>query len=627
MPLVSRTSSQSRQYAIGLGVSLAVICLYNALFFDRYLPLSEGWFSVYARYIVDGAVPYRDFHFFLPPVYPYMIAAFTEVFGESLIVLRLFGVAVTLSITGMLFLLYSRLFSSYVACIVTIVSVVYYQSDVTFIGYNFLNVLHLFALSGTVLICKYFDRDDSSFTSREGQKASVILLSAGSLFALAFLTKQSDGLFALLASFLAVAIAASGRGGLRRALSTLAVYSAGILLPMLILLIWLVSNGALSPFWDQVFHGASSSKGGIAAILFNWIPRLFTQANIGGLAVAVLAVIALRIYCLPRGFMLERARGSDQTMLSASKNRRVVLFLAILGLFVLCVLIPFWNVDISHDLYVNPFLNFVYYRILLVVGFTGSLLLLCVFVFKTVREKTRAYLDFAIISTLSLGILWGTGTSAAIGDMGMIMGLGLLLGCIFSIPSYSSVLKIACLILCAFLVLFLAARKYVEPYNWWGLDQPDVRVASTPLNVRYLEGFVVSEQTARIYSEVTAIVERDTEPGDSVYTFPNIPVFYLLTDRYPDTFGIVSWFDVEPDKFALDDARRIRESPPKVIIYLDVPEFVWQGHEEGFRGGEKSGQRMIVESIEYLTSNGSYELEATYDVPDGYTLRVWRMIS
>ena len=125
---------------------------------------------------------------------------------------------------------------------------------------------------------------------------------------------------------------------------------------------------------------------------------------------------------------------------------------------------------------------------------------------------------------------------------------------------------------------------------------------------------------------MTSIVERDTEPGDSIYTFPNIPIFYLLTDRYPDTFGIVSWFDVEPDNFAVDDAQRIRESPPKVIIYLDVPEFVWEAHEEGFRGGEMSGQRMIKEAIVYLTSSGNYELEATYDVPDGYTLSVWRML-
>ena len=52
------------------------------------------------------------------------------------------------------------------------------------------------------------------------------------------------------------------------------------------------------------------------------------------------------------------------------------MFSVILVLFILCVLLPFWNIDLSHDLYENHFLNFIYYRVLLITGFTGSLLLL-----------------------------------------------------------------------------------------------------------------------------------------------------------------------------------------------------------------------------------------------------------
>ncbi|MCX6008146.1 MAG: hypothetical protein NTZ34_12930 [Chloroflexi bacterium] len=210
--------------------------------------------------------------------------------------------------------------------------------------------------------------------------------------------------------------------------------------------------------------------------------------------------------------------------------------------------------------------------------------------------------------------------------MGMILGLGLLLGYLSFIPSYFNLSKIASLILCAFLILFCASQKYIHPYYWWGLTQPDIRTTSTPLDSKYLDGFIVSEQTARVYSEVTSIVERYTKPGDSIYTFSNIPIFYLLTDRYPNTFAIVSWFDVLPDNLAADEARHIRESPPKVIIYLDVPEFAWEAHEQMFRNGEMSGQRMIKEAILYLASSGNYELEAKLDVPDGCTLSVWRML-
>jgi hypothetical protein len=622
----SKIPNKSKNFALGIGICLVTIGIYNALFFNRYLPLSEGWFSVYAHYMLDGAIPYRDFHFFLPPLYPGIVAIFTQIFGASLIALRVFGIAITLSITAMLFLLYLRLFPAYIACIVTIVSVIYWQSNINFIGYNFLNILHLFALFGVFLICKYYDYGDHSLKSREGRMASAFLFCAGLFGALVFLTKQSDGFFVLLFSFVAVAISAYAKEGLHKALRSVTIYSVGILIPMLGLLIWLVSNGVLLSFWNQVFAGASSSKGGLTAILFNWIPRLFTLENVGGLVVAILTIIALRIYCLPQGFALGRLGDKKHGTHFLPTSRMLVMFSVILILFILCVLLPFWNIGLSHKLNENHFLNFIYYRVLLITGFTGSLLLFCVFLFKVIREKKASYFDVFIISTVSLGLLWSTSTSAGIADMGMILALGLLLGYLFFIPSYFNLSKIAPLILCAFLVLFMASHKYIEPYYWWGLHQPDIRTTSTPLKSKYLDGFIVSEETARIYSEVTSIVERDTEPGDSIYTFPNIPIFYLLTDRYPDTFGIVSWFDVEPDNFAVDDALRIRESPPMVIIYLDVPEFVWQAHEQWFRNGEKSGQRMIKEAILYLASSGNYELEANFDLPNGCTLSVWVML-
>ncbi len=619
-------SGQAKRSAIGLGIVLAVIGLYNALMFDRYLPLSEGWFSVYARCILDGAIPYRDFHFFLPPVYPYMIAGFTGVFGSGLIGLRILGVGITLSIAAMLFLLYSRLFSARVACIAAIVTVVYYQSDVTFIGYNFLNVLHLLALCGTLLICKYFDHDNRSPESAAGRRAAAMLLGAGSLFALAFLIKQSDGLFVLLASFAAVAASAYARDGFRRGLGTLAVYSAGVLLPMLVLLIWLISTGTMASFLDQVFRGASSSKGGLAAILFNWIPRLFTRANIGGLAATIAALAALRLYSMPGGFMLGRAGNGKGSAMSPATPGTVVRFTAILALFSAGILVPFWSSGISQGLCDNSVFNFTYERVLLISGFTGCLLLLCVFLVRMVRREEGSHRDSFIVSAVSLGILWGTSTSAALGNMGMLMGLGLLVGVLLSIPSLFRRTRIAIVLLCASLVLFLSSRKYIEPYNWWGLDQSDIRETSMSVQAPYLGGFVLSPQASRIYLDVTAIVRENTGPQDRIYTFPNIPIFYLLTERHPDTFGIVSWFDVEPDRFALADARSLQESPPEAIIYLDVPEFVWEGHEEGFRGGNMSGQRTIQKVIEELTSSDLYELEATYEVPDGYTLTVWIMV-
>ncbi|MCX6008147.1 MAG: hypothetical protein NTZ34_12935 [Chloroflexi bacterium] len=336
----SKNPNQSRNLAIGLGISLVIIGVYNALFFNRYLPFTEGWFSVYAHYILNGAIPYRDFHFFLPPLYPGMMAAFTYIFGAGFLALRVLGIAVTLSITAMLFLLFSRLFPAYIACVVTIVSVIYYQSNVAFFGYNYISFLHLFALLGTFFICKYYDYDDHSLKSGKGRIASAFLFCAGLFAALVLLTKQSDGFFVLILSFLAVAISAYAKEGLRKALRSMTIYSVGIFIPMLALFIWLISNGVLLSFWNQVFVGASSSKGGLIAIVFAWIPRLFTPENVGGLIVVILTIIALRIYCFPQGFMLGRSGDKNHRTYFPPTPKMVVIFSVIFILFMLCILPP-----------------------------------------------------------------------------------------------------------------------------------------------------------------------------------------------------------------------------------------------------------------------------------------------
>ena len=225
-----------------------------------------------------------------------------------------------------------------------------------------------------------------------------------------------------------------------------------------------------------------------------------------------------------------------------------------------------------------------------------------------------------------MGLICGTGTSGGVGDAGLILALGLMIGHLLLIRSYFNVGKVIFLTICVFLMLFLASKKYIQPYYWWSLTQPDVRTAIEPVKLNYLKGFLLSKETARVYSKVVSIVEKYTKPGDSIYTFPNIPVFYLLTNRRPDTFAIVNWFDVLPDKLAIEEAKHILDSPPKVIIWLDVPDFVWVEHEKAFRGGKLSGQRKIAMTVKELTSVGNkYVLEATFEVPEGCFLRVWRM--
>jgi hypothetical protein len=614
--------TQTKNIVIGLGICLMVIGVYNALLFNRYCPLSEGWFSVFADQILKGQLPYRDFHLFLPPLYPYIIASFIDIFGYSVILLRIFGFVLILATTVILFLLLARLFPAYIASVVTIVSIIYYQSNVTFIAYDFMNLLSVFALLGTLCICKYHDYDDYSFKTGRGWLSNAFIFSAGILAALAFLTKQSNGLCIVAFSFVAIAISAYAKQGLRHAFRSMAIYVIGVLVPLLVTLIWLISNGIVHTFFDQVFIGAASTKGGLSSILFAWIPRFFNIGFISMLIVVICTISVMRICCFTQGFALNKLADKNTSKYLTSSPKMMILFAVIFIIFMLCILLPYWNSNLSYKLFENYFLNRIFYK-LIIIGFTSSLIIFCIYLFKSIKERNGAYLNIVIISTASLGLLLGTATSVVIGDMGMILAFGLVLGYLFYIPSHFHIVKIALFVFCLILVLFMASAKYITPYDWWGLEEPDIRTATNHIDTKYLEGFILSEQTARIYKEVTATIDKYTRPGDHIYTFPNIPIFYLLTNRYPDTFALVSWFDVLPDKLAIEDARRIRESPPKIIIWLDIPDLVWDFHEQGFRKDSIMGQRQIKATIKELTSTGQYVRYTTYNVPYGNILTIW----
>lgn len=289
----SKVRNTRRDFILGLSNLLTIIAIYNLIYFNRYFPLSEGWFSVYARYILRGSIPYRDFQLALTPLYPLKIAALIYFFGPDFIVLRIFGILLILGMSSVLFALLSRLFPVYIASFVSIVSIMYYQSGVAHIAYDCIQFVTAYSLLSTYFVCKYVESDDHSFKTRKGLRTNIFLLSAGSLGAFAFLTKQSNGFVLIAFTLLAIAITACKRER-GRLFSSGIVYCIGVLLPTSCVVIWLSSEGAFSPFIHQAVFDASQSKGTLVPILFGWFPRLVTKDNVIVCIAACLAVLALR---------------------------------------------------------------------------------------------------------------------------------------------------------------------------------------------------------------------------------------------------------------------------------------------------------------------------------------------
>jgi hypothetical protein len=141
-----------------------------------------------------------------------------------------------------------------------------------------------------------------------------------------------------------------------------------------------------------------------------------------------------------------------------------------------------------------------------------------------------------------------------------------------------------------------------------------------------LSGFRLSASSTRLLEETTDIIQTFAEPEDDVFTFPHIPGFYVLANRWPHSKVVVSWFDFLPDKYAAEEAIRILASPPAVIVNLRLPDEVFIAHENLFRAGKRLGQRDIQAAISELTGElNLYQLDLRREVSPGCILEVWHL--
>src|SRR6185295_9109567 len=132
-------------------------------------------------------------------------------------------------------------------------------------------------------------------------------------------------------------------------------------------------------------------------------------------------------------------------------------------------------------------------------------------------------------------------TSGGIAEAGSFLGCSMILGYLmhqnstFRIGNYF-------FIVCAFLlVMFCAARKYTAPYSWWWIKEPDIRSAIVKSKIPQLKGMYLSENTDNVINGVTSIIKSYPVDGKEIFSFPNIPLFYLVTEKYPDRFIFIHW--------------------------------------------------------------------------------------
>src|ERR1039458_3505531 len=130
---VGGPAANSLPLVLGSVLVVAFSALFARPWWNRYLGLTnEGWYQFFGSQIVQGRIPYRDFHLFVPPGQALVMAALTAIFGPRLIVAEVFGFIGIVVISLALYVWLTRLFHSFwvtVAVVATAAVYLRYNSE------------------------------------------------------------------------------------------------------------------------------------------------------------------------------------------------------------------------------------------------------------------------------------------------------------------------------------------------------------------------------------------------------------------------------------------------------------------------------------------------------------------
>jgi len=576
-----------------LCIVMGTVFMFNFLIFNKFFPLTEGWWSVTAYYINHGKLPYRDFYLCLPPLYPYQMAIFTKIFGYKFIYLRFAGIIVMVLFATNLYLIMTRFFPYFISAMLAICAILITQSFPFLVAFDF-NMLILLYSSYVVLFLLY--RMGESVDSK---KNNLCCLLAGIMCSLIVLTKQNAGPIMIFASISILVIDAIISK--RKVTTQIIMYSIGLFIPISLTLCWLLKNNIFTNFVQQVFSDAINSKGRISLVLFQWVLNLFTKDRILGISMFVnILFIFLNIRC----------NNYEQSVNREIKNWNGNIkysFLTILPL-VLTIIVAYCFNDYSVKILNNSNYLFFIDNMLPV-----SLTLFCFGIifyggYKIFYKKnhSRMFLSLFYVVFLSVAIIFYSTTSARdISLLTLFIPFVLFGGYILFCDSRMSLGKPIVYSMIIISVWYASAKKFNVPYQWFGDEQLNIHSSIYPARIKLLEGFYLSEDREKYLVDICSTIISKTRVTDSIFVFPHYPVLYLMSNRYPTTFALFHWIDVASDRVCREDAKRLINNPPKLIVYESDTIGI---QESFFREGKRSGQRDIIDAIEIMIKQDKYRV-------------------
>ena len=602
--------------------SLLVCSIYYSILSNfHFFPITEGWFSVYAHLVLEGKIPYRDFFLYLTPLYVWIVSFISAVFGESIFVLRIFGLVISCLITLILYKILRSNFSPASSFAGATLAILYYQTGNAYISYDFTQILTLFSLltilcliegGGSLLIPGNTLRNQANDFKL---KPYDYFFLSGLFSSCAFLTKQSNGSFIALFSFFAfMYVVFIKNKECKIKLKLIIFYGSGAVLPLFIVFTYLYLNDAFSPFVQQIFFNAIAAKGSLVMILSGWITGVFTKT----LGIQLFEVIRLLgpLYALSHivTWVASKFIPIKFNVSNADSIRELTMLVVFMLLYTIIITLAWNDNALLRQFTFLPGRHLQNYLIPIVIAWVLIGLILMASD-RILLPCYRVSTSTAILILCTVGLLFGNGTSAGLSEISGFIAIGWFISWLCDKKFFPIFGVWAALLVCALLAASFTFTKFDRPYSWWGVSEPNSRAANEVTENPILGRLLISKETKERLSDISKLI--NLYKGESIFTFPNIPIIYLLSDRWPDTKAIITWFDFLNDEDAISESLRLEENLPQTIVYLQLPEAAWSAHERLFRGGKMMGQRRILQYIDhYCIKQNGYKIVYMNEISD-----------
>lgn len=621
---------------------LSVYALFNVLLINRFFPITEGWFQDYARYMTEGFVPYKDFYCPVPPGFIYLNYILRQFFGDVFIYYRIYGLIERLAIVAITYSVFRRFLDKEQLFIAILTASIIYIANIQDIFYGYYQTSFLFA---TIILYSVIKMYENYSTGSKLYFWSIIF---GITSAVSFLFKQTIG--GLLPIFLGLAfVVLTIRIGPKKTIISglLSLCSAMFILLMTGLL--LLQQDALIPCINQIFLGAKS-KGSFESIFFGFFPRMLTKESITILILSIFtsATLYFKKYInnkeykyiidyIPLVLSLYFVYILFIKYLKINCNSFLLLCMYICGVLLLSFLCKKYEVSHKEAFLVVTLVLLVSF--LINSKYCGDYIdyhsvrrmrqhliyalfyinLLC-FIIETIRllwrqfEPRRGYI-YMVLCT-SLAMMYTHGLSYIVEDHGTLLLFALTIGLAFNYNLHNNTLKnISVCMLCVLMILTIFVQRVQFPYHWWGVnDVAPVCIAKSKYDDPNLRYFFGEKSTVKTMNEIYNTIEKLKKEGDTMYCFPHINYFNVMSNLDSPTFSKVHYFDVCPDNIIYKDVQRLINQPPTFAVIQKFNEKEWEIHENAFRGGNFSGQREIIKLFDGMIKSGEYRIIKRFQI-------------